>query len=147
MDGVARCRGGAQNYFYCGNDNAPDLPTFYGVFFADGRPKKIALAFCLWSEFSHYPQRRAVAFAPEIRGLWALAGQNAQGNVAILIANSTETATIGQLAFEDGRSLADYTGAVHTVSNAHPPTLSAPFTATPVIIAPYSVLLITLTQP
>ncbi|MCX8069461.1 MAG: hypothetical protein N2738_03045, partial [Thermodesulfovibrionales bacterium] len=36
--------------FYRGNDTSLNLPTFYGMFFADGRPKKTALAFKLWSQ-------------------------------------------------------------------------------------------------
>jgi len=30
--------------FYRGTDPSLDLPTFYGLFFADGRPKRIAMA-------------------------------------------------------------------------------------------------------
>lgn len=136
----------AQSYFYRGNDTSPDLPTFYGLFFADGRPKKIALAFALWNEVSRYPQRLTLTLAPANQGLYALAGQNSQGDLVILIANPTDTARTWQLAFADGRALDRYTGTIQTVSDAAETTIATTFSTAPALLAPYSVMLVTLAQ-
>ncbi|MCR4438044.1 MAG: hypothetical protein QHJ34_03275 [bacterium] len=77
--------------FYRGPDPAADAPTFYGMFYADGRPKRVARAFSLWALLTTYPQRLAVAATPA-SSLWMLAGLNEAGERALLIANPTAEA-------------------------------------------------------
>ncbi len=79
----------AVSTFYRGPDPAMDATTFYGMFYANGKPKRIALAFSLWAKLAAHPQRLIVSSAPET-ALWMLAGQNDVGETALLIANPTE---------------------------------------------------------
>lgn len=74
--------------FYRGSDPAMDAVEFYGIFYANGQPKRIALAFALWAKLAAHPQRLAVSSAPGT-SLWLLAGQNDAGEKALLIANPT----------------------------------------------------------
>lgn len=74
---------------YRGTDTSPDLPTFYGLFRADGRPKSLAEAFSLWAAFAKYPERMKVSVSPRNDNFWILAGRNAAGEIAFLIANPT----------------------------------------------------------
>lgn len=76
--------------FYRGPDPSMDAPEFYGMFYANGDPKRIALVFQLWSQLAAHPQQVSVSAAPET-GLWVLAGQNDSGEIALLVANPTNT--------------------------------------------------------
>lgn len=80
----------AEATIYRGPDPDVNMPIFYGLFYADGRPKRSALAFSLWAQLSAYPQRLAVTATPT-GTLWLLAGQNAAGERALLMANPTAT--------------------------------------------------------
>lgn len=75
---------------YRGPDPALDARTFYGIFYADGKPKRSALAFALWAKLAAHPQRLALTYTPH-PNFWALAGQNAAGEIALLLANPTPT--------------------------------------------------------
>lgn len=77
--------------FYRGPDPDINVKTFYGMFFADGRPKKIALAFSLWAKIADHSVRRAISTKPE-SDLWFLAGQNESGEIALLVTNPTSRA-------------------------------------------------------
>ncbi len=77
--------------FYRGPDPDMDAPTFYGLFYADGRPKRSALAFSLWAQLAAYPRQLHIS-ASRPTALWVLAGQNEAGKAALLIANPTEAA-------------------------------------------------------
>ncbi|MBC7186442.1 MAG: hypothetical protein H5U38_05350, partial [Calditrichaeota bacterium] len=74
--------------FYRGPDPAMDAPTFYGMFYADGRPKLVARAFSLWAALTNYPRRLAITATPAT-SMWMFAGQNEAGERALLIANPT----------------------------------------------------------
>ncbi|MDZ7385674.1 MAG: hypothetical protein ONB07_06065 [candidate division KSB1 bacterium] len=78
---------------YRGPDPAVDAPTFYGMFYADGRPKRVALAFSLWSGMASYPKRVQVSASPE-GVLWLLAGEDAAGQKALLVANTSDRAVV-----------------------------------------------------
>lgn len=80
--------GVAEVAFYRGPDPAMDAPTFYGMFFANGQPKRVALAFLLWAQLAAHPQQLALSSIPD-GALWALAGQNQAGEIALLLANPT----------------------------------------------------------
>ena len=93
--------GVTESMLYRGPDPAQDAATFYGIFYADGTPKRAALAFTLWSEFAQYSQAIKVNLS-EPNGLWILAGQNASGQIAILFANPTDQPVALTLLQPDG---------------------------------------------
>lgn len=85
-------------YFYRGNDTSPRLPTFYGMFFADGREKAIARAFKLWVETAKCGRKLAVttglpqldapllpAGPAEFKPVWFLAGSAGEGPAVIRV--------------------------------------------------------------
>jgi hypothetical protein len=78
--------GVSESLVYRGPDPDLNAATFYGLFYADGRPKRSALAFTLWSQFAQYSQALQVDMDGRA-GLWILAGQNANGETAVLFAN------------------------------------------------------------
>ena len=80
--------GVAVSTFYRGSDPDMDAVEFYGIFYANGKPKRIALAFSLWAQLVAHPQRLTVSAVPDT-ALWMLAGQNDAGETALLIANPT----------------------------------------------------------
>ena len=90
--------------FYRGPDPDIRAPTFYGMFYADGRPKRVALAFSLWSKMTLYPERLAVSASPNT-SLWMLAGQNDADKIALLIANPDNTSITAGIAFADMRKI------------------------------------------
>lgn len=80
--------------FYRGNDTSPKLPTFHGLFYADGRPKPVGLAFSLWAQFARYVlERKTTTSLP----LVAISAENASGEMAILLANTSSTEHSWQL--------------------------------------------------
>ncbi|MGE3274975.1 MAG: hypothetical protein AB7O67_07670 [Vicinamibacterales bacterium] len=85
---IAMQRAGVtQETFYRGPEPALDFPQFYGMFYADGRPKPVGHAADLWRRMTTYPIRRVISGgAPEF---WALAGSNDDGGLAVLVANTT----------------------------------------------------------
>lgn len=94
----------AASTFYRGSDPSMDATEFYGLFYAKGNPKRIALAFQLWSRLAAHPQRVSVSAAPET-GLWVLAGQDDSGEIALLVANPTDTSVGYAVAGLEGRQL------------------------------------------
>jgi len=104
--------------FYRGTDPSLALPTFYGLFYADGRPKPVALAFSLWSQMAAHSQQLNLATSPSTSGLWMLAGQNSEGEIALLMANPNAASTSWSLAFSDGRNISDYKLILKTISDA-----------------------------
>ena len=92
----------AVSTFYRGPDPAMDAPQFYGLFYADGKPKRIALAFELWSQLAAHPQRMALS-ADRQTGLWMLAGQNNADETALLIANPTQSSICYRITGLEGR--------------------------------------------
>jgi len=100
--------GVTESMIYRGPDPDINAPTFYGIFYADGRPKRSALAFTLWSEFAKYSQAINIQLSKP-NGLWILAGQNANGEVAILFANPTDHPVTLTLLRPDGTPIANAT--------------------------------------
>lgn len=115
--------------FYRGTDTSSNLETFYGMFYADGRPKHIALAFSLWSKIVAYPRRMATSVSADAT-LRLLAGQDAAGKVALLIANTGDQPVKTAIAFTGGRQVknisfyqvGDVTSQVQTGSLTSPVT-------------------------
>ncbi len=94
----------AVSTFYRGSDPSMDAVEFYGLFYANGNPKRNALAFQLWSRLAAHPQRVIVSAAPETE-LWILAGQDASGEIALLLANPMDTSVCYAVAGLEGRQL------------------------------------------
>lgn len=93
--------GVTESTYYRGPDPALDASTFYGMFYADGRPKRAALAFSLWAQLVQHPQALNVTLSAP-NGLWILAGQDSNGEVALLIANPTDQPVTLTLLRPDG---------------------------------------------
>jgi len=74
--------------FYRGPDPDIKAPEFYGMFYADGKPKKIAFAFSLWAKMTTYQKQLEVISDPK-KELWILGGINNENNIALLISNPT----------------------------------------------------------
>ena len=94
----------AVSTFYRGPDPAMDAPTVYGMFYANGQPKRVALAFSLWARLVAHPHRVTVASTPGA-ALWMLAGRDDVGEIALLIANPTSTEFHYTLAETETRQL------------------------------------------
>jgi hypothetical protein len=93
--------GVTESMLYRGPDPDINASTFYGIFYADGRPKRSALAFTIWSEFAKYSRALNITLS-EPKGLWILAGQNANGETAILLSNPTDQPIMLTLLQPDG---------------------------------------------
>jgi xylan 1,4-beta-xylosidase len=92
----------AESMFYRGPDPDIKAPTFYGLFYADGKPKHIALAFSLWLKMTSYPERLIINTSSST-SLWVLAGQNSVGEIALLIANPDDKTLKWGFNFADQR--------------------------------------------
>jgi len=90
--------------FYRGPDPDIKAPTFYGLFYADGRPKSIASAFSLWSRMAGYAQRLDTQM-PQSSPLYVMAGRNGAGQTALLIANPGSETITPLINFSDGRQI------------------------------------------
>lgn len=101
-------------FFYRGNDTSPDLPTFYGLYFAGGQPKPIGRAFALWGELTRCPKRLAVSTgiplldAPATEGpadafkpVWFLAGADEAGRILLLLTSAHEVVCHVRVGQED----------------------------------------------
>jgi xylan 1,4-beta-xylosidase len=129
------------SYFYRGTDRLASQPTGYGMYYTDGRPKHVALAFHFWAQIADYSQKLAVntGGAP----LWVLAGTNAQGETAILVANPSSEATSWQvIGLEDAESPAIVLQEVNDSSAA---ILTYELPQPAAVIGPYTVQYLTLT--
>ena len=108
-----------QAFIYRANDPGATDHSRYGLFSTDALPRKTALAFSLWSEFAAYGDRIDPVASATVSGLKALATQRADGQMAILVANTgtaTEKWTVG---FSDTRQLSDYPRSLKTVDDNH----------------------------
>lgn len=91
-------QGVAAAAFYRGNDPSLNAPTWYGIFYADGRPKPVGLAFGLWSQMAAHPLRYDLAVGNAASAsLVVLASHNASSEIALLIVNPTSAALSWQL--------------------------------------------------
>jgi hypothetical protein len=101
---VLQEEGIVESSVYRGPDPSMNAPQFYGLFYADARPKRTGLAFGLWKRLADHPERLSLA-ASRAAGapvLYALAGRSASGEVALLVANPSATATSVKVVRADG---------------------------------------------
>lgn len=139
---VLQEEGIAGSYLYRGPDPAVTAPEFYGVFFADGRPKPAARALGLWKRLADHPERLALASSASAGpGLHALAGRDGAGEVAILVANPSSTATSLAVVRSDGEAVGCVR--VDEVSDA-PAAASRVVAGAAVDVPAWSTLLLTL---
>jgi hypothetical protein len=96
--------GVTESMVYRGPDPDINASTFYGMFYADGRPKRAALSFSLWAELTRHPQAIAVTLSAQ-SGLWVLAGQDSNGEIALLLANPTDQPVTLTLLRPDGQAV------------------------------------------
>ncbi|MBU0516054.1 MAG: FG-GAP repeat protein, partial [Proteobacteria bacterium] len=87
--------------FYRGNDTAMNLTTFYGLFMADGTPKKVAYAFDLWSDLCRYSNKIGTSVTQNTQSaqIYTIAGQDRAGRIALLASNPGDTAVTYSLAY------------------------------------------------
>lgn len=86
----------SESFYFRGNDTNIEMPTFYGLFKADGTPKKFAYVFKLLKYMADYPAGLQVTPSVTSDTLWMVAGKNNAGNKALLISNiSSSPVTYG----------------------------------------------------
>jgi len=134
--------------FYRGNDASPALPTFCGMFNADGTPKKTAPAFDLWSDMASCSLQRLLSITDGSGGdLRALAGEDALGNFALPISNLDAASCYYALSLDSalGLDLSQYRARLFIVSDAIPGIGQSPVDPRRVLIGGHEVHLVTLT--
>jgi len=131
-----------QSYFYRGNNNDANDYQNYGLFAVDGTPRKTALAFGLWSEFTNYQNRIDPTASANISGLKAMAAQRSDGQIAILVANTGTSSRNWTAAFTDTRSLSNYSLTLRTVDDNSATTTTSVPAGTVFTIAPDTVQLL-----
>lgn len=107
-----------QALFYRGNDTHIEQQDFFGLYYADGTPKKIAQAFELWHRLCLCPdlvQTAALKPGGGASPLWVLAGRNG-ADQALLVVNPGATDTTYSLAFSDGSFAHNYAMTLREVS-------------------------------
>jgi hypothetical protein len=118
-------RGVDVSTYYRGNESGRHGNM--GLFYADGTPKPMAWAFSLWARMAAHPLRLSYTLtgSPDPHPVWALAGQDESGEIAVLIVNAsdtstswkvmldfqeaTESVTLYQVSGDDGAALQVYT--------------------------------------
>ncbi len=92
----------AVSCFYRGPDPNIEVPSFYGMWYADGTPKKIGEAFALWSEFCNSGSFQSLELSGDAADqLYALAGRDSNSDYLLLLANTTDSALTYSLDFKD----------------------------------------------
>ncbi len=76
-----------QEFYYRGPDPLPYPSGRFGMFYSDGEPKPSGYAALLWKQLVDHPTMRTLT-GPTSGPLWALAGENGQGETAVLLANA-----------------------------------------------------------
>lgn len=139
---IAMQEGGVDVATFCrGVDPEPGLPFFYGLFFGDGSPKRVALAFSLWSQLASYSQRLAVQTAPQGL-LWVLARENTAGRRALLVANPEESPVVYTAAGLTGATEEATPLAVLEVNDQNSRVVSRTVSGRAMDIGPYTVQLL-----
>ncbi|MBF0567019.1 MAG: hypothetical protein HQK89_17475 [Nitrospirae bacterium] len=131
--------------FFRGTDSSMILTSFYGLFKADGTPKKVALAFSLWSKMVN--SREVLSTTGGDSDFTVLAGKSTDGKIMLLIANTASTAVTYSLNFDKstGLSTSNYSMEVSEVSDASDAVQTRSGNAGLITMGGYSVNLVTLT--
>lgn len=127
-------------HLYRGPDSSPNLTTFYGMWYTDGRPKPAALALTLFSQVARYSTKTDVTSSSA--DLSVLAAKNSAGERVVLIANNTASASSWKISGNTGQNtiykLQEISGSAASITSA---TLSSLASAIPA----YGVQMVTLT--
>lgn len=135
--------------FYRGNDTDISVPTFYGMYYADGQPKKIAQAFGLWhlmTGFTEMLEASAVKTGGGASPLWALGGHGAGSAQALLVVNPSGAATTYNLAFGDGSFPHNHALSLREVNDTQDGLAAAACSGIGVSIDAYTVQLLTVDE-
>lgn len=134
----------AETLFYRGPDPSMDAPFFYGIYYANGQPKKVAQAWALWKDISSYPKRLSITTASTQTHLHVLAAENDAGARAFLMSNTGTSSENWTVNLPNGNTLADYTVTLKTVSDGNTDITSSTFTGNSLTIPSNTVQLLTL---
>lgn len=138
---IAMHREGVRLAFpYRGPDPSITEPRFYGIFFADGRPKRSADALRFWKRLEgmrELPIENGSA-AP----LHVLGAQDAMGRRYLLAANATDLPHQLQITFDDGSHLGSRTWHGQWVTDASDTVVQESATRTTWELPPFTVLLL-----
>jgi hypothetical protein len=129
-----------QSLFYRGPDPSMNAPFFYGIYYANGQPKKIAQAWSLWKELSSYTKRLSLSGSDA--DLHVLAAENDSGARAILVSNTSASSKTWKANLPSGKTLADYTVTLKTLSDSSTTVSSSTLTGDTVTIAANTVQLL-----
>lgn len=127
----------AQSLFYRGPDPAMDAPFFYGIYYANGQPKKNALAWELWQDMGQYPFRLAITGGKT--GLYALAGKDANGALGMLLANPSVSSVQWRPELPESKLMSDYKVVTRVVTDSSDTIASATVTGTDITLPSKSV--------
>ncbi len=126
---------------YRGPDPSLNLPTFYGMWYADGRPKPAALAQTLFSQMAKYGTR--ISTTSSSSEIYALAARNGSGERAVLIANTGSGAGSWQLSGSVG---AGNVYRMQEISGTATGTTASTLSSLAASIPGYGVQLVTITS-
>ncbi len=137
--------GMAQACFFRGNDTNINVPSFYGLCYADGKLKKTGDAFGLWSVMCDYPKRlELVASSSGVASFSVLAGSRSDGGMALLVANFGKTPRTWSPTVASGSDLlGGFSITLRTVSDTSS-GIQTPVVSLPITSPEYSVQLLTL---
>ncbi|MBI3660081.1 alpha/beta hydrolase fold domain-containing protein [Candidatus Acetothermia bacterium] len=127
---------------YRGNDPSLNAPTWYGIFYADSRPKPVGLAFQLWSQMATHSSHQQITVSSATE-LHALAGHSSLGEITILIANPTEKSSSWQLALPPSTST-NYSITLQQITGAGTEIQTSTLSGLSSEIAAYTTQLVTL---
>lgn len=133
-----------QTLFYRGPDPSMNAPTFYGIYYANGQPKKVALAWQLWKDISQATQRLAVTGTDP--DLHLLAARHSNGDLQLLAANTSDTPKTWSVALPGGQTLANHQVSVRTVSDSTSGIAASTLTGSVASTPAHTVQLLTLTS-
>jgi hypothetical protein len=129
--------------FYRGTDPAMDLPTFFGLFRANGTPKRAALAFSFWSQIAKHPARLRLTTTDRdgAEQIWLLAGKNDSGEIAVLAANPHQSDIMWEIADIAGRAVTNLT--VREINDSSAGIVNRTIVGNALVICGYTVQLVT----
>lgn len=133
-----------QEFFYRGPDPLPYPSGRFGMFYSDGEPKPSGLAALLWKQMVDHPTQRALS-GQSTGPLWAFAGQNEQGEVAVLLANAAAAPLTWSLAGAGDVRVAQLTRLRGTARALEETTVSASAAGLGFTLDPYETALLRFT--
>lgn len=110
-------------FFYRGTDLSVDQPGFYGMFRANGVPKRTALGFSFWSRLAGCSRRLTVTvLETDQPPLWMLAGKTPSGDIQLLISNPSPQEVRWNISSAGGRTVSGLI--IEEISDAAEPVVT-----------------------